>query len=222
VWAPFALLAPWGAFLLWRKERALAAVATAIVGLYLLVVVGSSVWHGGWSLGPRLVVPALPFAVLLSAVALDDVLAKRPELLPLVLAPVLYGIAVVPTATAIFPGLSIQVASPLADAHVPLAACGVLPENLGHALGLDGIASLLPLVAALLGIVAIVVFIAARSPSQPIFVALSVLAAASGVLLAARGVRMTASERRELIGWVTTLEREEPHRLGKGVRHCGH
>jgi len=221
VWAPFALLAPWGAVLLWRAERALSAAAAAIVALYLVVVSGSSVWHGGWSLGPRLLVPALPFAVLLGAVALDEVLHKRPALLPLALAPVLYGVVVVPAATAIFPGLSIQVASPLADAHVPLGACGVLPQNLGHWLGFDGTASLLPLAAAMLGIMSMVLVLADGSRRQRAFVLLSVLVAASGVLLATRGAHMSGAERRGLIGWVSTLELEEPHQLGKGLRACG-
>jgi len=65
-----------------------------------------------------------------------------------------------------------------------------------------------------------VVFFAARTPRYYAFVVLSVLAAASCVLLATRGARMTGAERRGLIDSVAALEREEPHRLGKGAREC--
>ncbi|MGQ0720566.1 MAG: hypothetical protein ACT4PE_03205 [Candidatus Eiseniibacteriota bacterium] len=44
-----------------RERRAEAAAAVLIFVYYLVVNAGYSTWHGGWAVGPRHLVPAIPF-----------------------------------------------------------------------------------------------------------------------------------------------------------------
>jgi hypothetical protein len=67
-YAPVLLAAPLGLFaLLWHKRWGVAAVSAAAIGWMILLNVSYPLWPGGWCTGPRLLVPALPFAVLLVA-----------------------------------------------------------------------------------------------------------------------------------------------------------
>jgi 4-amino-4-deoxy-L-arabinose transferase-like glycosyltransferase len=64
-YAPILLLAvPGWAVLIARKYWDLAAVTFSVVGAIVLVNVCYPEWTGGWSTGPRLLVPLLPFAML--------------------------------------------------------------------------------------------------------------------------------------------------------------
>jgi hypothetical protein len=61
--SPVLLMAPLGAAFLFRDRRfrAEAIVVTWIVVSYLILMSGYSVWWGGFALGPRHIIPALPF-----------------------------------------------------------------------------------------------------------------------------------------------------------------
>jgi hypothetical protein len=59
-----ALTLPGLAALVWRKAPGAAAVAAGVIGAVLTVNLSYPEWTGGWSTGPRLLVPLLPFAVL--------------------------------------------------------------------------------------------------------------------------------------------------------------
>ena len=65
LFVPLALLAPWG-WVRWviegRRREAYLFVATFV--LWLLFHAGWWTWHGGWSWGPRFLVPMLPFLIL--------------------------------------------------------------------------------------------------------------------------------------------------------------
>ena len=64
-YAPILLLTVpgWGV-LLARRSSSIAAMTMLVVAAVLLVNVFYPEWSGGWSTGPRLLVPLLPFAVL--------------------------------------------------------------------------------------------------------------------------------------------------------------
>jgi hypothetical protein len=88
-YAPILLLAvPGWAVLIGRKCWDLAAVTFSVVGAVLLVNLFYPEWTGGWSTGPRLLVPLLPFAMLPVAAFLagESSTAKGAAVLAVVLA----------------------------------------------------------------------------------------------------------------------------------------
>ena len=65
LFVPVAILAPWGWarwFIEGRRREALLFVTAFVV--WLLFHAGWWTWHGGWSWGPRFMVPMLPFLIL--------------------------------------------------------------------------------------------------------------------------------------------------------------
>jgi 4-amino-4-deoxy-L-arabinose transferase-like glycosyltransferase len=65
-YAPPVLLAPFGAVALWARRRAEAVTLLAVIAVYALAHANLLIrWLGGWSWGPRFLMPVLPFAVLL-------------------------------------------------------------------------------------------------------------------------------------------------------------
>jgi hypothetical protein len=65
-YAPVLLAAPLGlAALIARKFWGVGAVAVAAIGWMLFLNVSYPLWQGGWCTGPRLIVPAIPFATIL-------------------------------------------------------------------------------------------------------------------------------------------------------------
>jgi hypothetical protein len=64
-YAPILILALPGWAVLWiRRQRLIAVVSMLAVAAVLLVNVSYPEWTGGWSTGPRLLVPLIPFAML--------------------------------------------------------------------------------------------------------------------------------------------------------------
>jgi len=72
VWmAPLVLIVPFGLARARRRgERLLERVVLAVFCGMLLTAVSSPAWHGGWTYGPRLLLPALPFLWLAVALGL--------------------------------------------------------------------------------------------------------------------------------------------------------
>jgi hypothetical protein len=148
-------------------SRRRAVVATAIVTAFLLMNAGYYMWWGGAALGPRHVVPALPFLCLGLAWFLPGT-GWRADLFV-----VLLGIAVVNQlgAVAVSP-----LAPPEGDVlfgyvyrHLVHGQLAILPgaSNLGMLLGLRGLASLLPLL--IVWALALAILIRAmRGPAVPI------------------------------------------------------
>jgi hypothetical protein len=65
-YAPVLCAAPLGLFaLLWRRHWGVALVALAAISWMVTLNVSYPLWEGGWCTGPRLMVPAIPFAILL-------------------------------------------------------------------------------------------------------------------------------------------------------------
>jgi len=64
-YAPILLLTAPGLVALWaRRFRGMAVVASATMAVILLVNLGYPEWTGGWTTGPRLLVPMIPFAMM--------------------------------------------------------------------------------------------------------------------------------------------------------------
>ncbi len=65
-YSPVLLLAAGGTGWFWRRARWPVLFAWILAGLYVLVYAKWYMWHGGFSWGPRFLVPVLPFLALLS------------------------------------------------------------------------------------------------------------------------------------------------------------
>lgn len=179
--SPFLVLAVPGYVFLWRRARPLAILCLASFVGYFVLMSGYKFWDGGAALGPRHVIPALPFAIIAVAFALDRARGYLYAALPLLA----WSIALCLICTAVRPELpdgEIFVATapglavpdyhhPLRTIAVPMFLAGELSAkatqhgwigfvrtqkrghgddayNLGERMGLDGAASLLPLLAA--------------------------------------------------------------------------
>ena len=77
-YAPPLLLAPFGAALLWARRRAETGLLLSLFSIYLVAHANVLIrWLGGWSWGPRFLIPVLPLALLLLAPLLGS-RARRP------------------------------------------------------------------------------------------------------------------------------------------------
>jgi len=164
--APWLLLAIPGGVVLARAGRRAEAIACAAIALVYLWLNASLVdWQGGWAMGPRYLVPCLPFVVLLAS----GLLVAPPRrfaraLAGVALALVAYSGAAMLAGTAVKPEVPIQIKHPFGDFLWPHLARGELaistqgidmkanppraPRaawNLGDRIGLRGLASLAPL-----------------------------------------------------------------------------
>jgi hypothetical protein len=172
--APWLLLAIPGAVQLVRAGRAAeAAVCGAIFLLFVWLNASLVDWQGGWAMGARYLVPCLPFVVLAAAgllVAPPASRSLRRALLALAVAGVAWAGAHMLVGTAVKPEVPVQIEEPFADYLYPRFSDGKLAVstqsidmaghpakgpraawNLGHRMGLDGHASLLPLAIWMIG-----------------------------------------------------------------------
>ena len=70
VWLmPIVLIFPAALIVTWKRLPDIAILSAAIVASFFLINAGYVYWDGGWSTGPRHVVPAVPFIVLPIALA---------------------------------------------------------------------------------------------------------------------------------------------------------
>ncbi|HTE54983.1 MAG TPA: hypothetical protein VK698_29220 [Kofleriaceae bacterium] len=167
--APWLLLAVPGAVRMWRTHRAEAALCAAVPLLYLWMNGSMVDPYGGWAVGPRFLVPALPFAAALAGFALVPPASRRVGrvLAGGAAALIAYSALMMLATTAVKPELPVAIAYPFGDFLLPSLAGGQLAINqqgidmaawaldgpprawnLGQLLGLDGLASLAPLGAA--------------------------------------------------------------------------
>lgn len=163
--SPWLMLAVPGVVRLLRQARFRpeGRVCLAVVLLFLWMNASLVDWEGGWVVGPRYLVPSLPFWMLaVAGLALDS--SGRPLLsrLPVVLT-VAFSIAMMLVATAVKPEVTQAVERPFQDLLLPSFFSGSLaistqsiderapvdgPRqawNLGECLGLTRLASLIPL-----------------------------------------------------------------------------
>lgn len=74
---PVLLLAVPGAFWFWRRRRRILFIALAIVAIYFVVYARWYMWHGGFSWGPRFLVPVAPFLSLLAGPGWEQLMTAR-------------------------------------------------------------------------------------------------------------------------------------------------
>jgi len=153
---PWIVLALVGFVVLVRSRVARAeAIAIFAVAVGYVLFVGSLVpefGRAGWSVGPRYIVVSMPFFGWLVAAALDA-LDEKPVLRAVAHALVLAGVVIMVTAATTFPYWPVSIKNPLYEVDFWALTTGHVPHSLGTAVGLHGIASLVPLYAIVLAIV---------------------------------------------------------------------
>jgi len=150
-----------------RGFRAEAITCGGIAFAYLLLNAGLVDWHGGWAMGPRYLVPAIPF---LAVGAMGLVLAwpagtpARRMLAGVGGAAVAVSFALMLMGTAVRPDVPLTIARPFTQFVIPSFWHGRVARsnhaidgegvsgvraawNLGHLVGLDRLPTLLPLAA---------------------------------------------------------------------------
>lgn len=176
--APWFVLVPVGLLAARRRElRAEVLVCFSMVVAFLVFNAGYYLPFGGWTPGPRFLVPALPFAAVLVGLAPARV---RP------LSALLVGMAVVlmVIATVTMPNAPERFGDPLYELWIPRLASGYLAETLAwRRWGLHGLEALVPLCLGLgLGAMALVL---SFRPGRWATRATMVLATALAVLVVA-------------------------------------
>jgi hypothetical protein len=144
--APWLLLAWPGFVAFWRRpvRRTEFALCLYVVISFFLFNGSSKMWQGGWAIGPRYLLPMLPFLVVPVSFALDR-WGQRwivRLLVPLALAWSVFAVWAESLGGQNFPDWT---RNPLFAYSLPHLRDGDLLRNVGMALGLSGWASLIPL-----------------------------------------------------------------------------
>lgn len=147
--APVTLLAVPGFVRWWRRahHRAELAVSLWAVLAFLLFNGSSVMWHGGHAVGPRYVLPMLPFLTLAMAAGLHSVNSHKPWQRVVLVGLVTWSLLAVWLETIggqRFPDWS---RDPLFEYSLPHIVNGNVARNLGMLFGLHGLPSLVPLAA---------------------------------------------------------------------------
>lgn len=147
--APWLVLALPGFYVLARSHRGYAAVGIAVVVIYTLFISSINFWRGGWGVGPRYITAMLPFMLPAVAVAL----ARVPPLVRGALAgTIVVGVVVYALSAATFPYWPDSMRHPLVDCTFRLLGDNLAAPNAGNVVGLHGIASLVPYLLVVFGV----------------------------------------------------------------------
>ncbi|HEX4423283.1 MAG TPA: hypothetical protein VH165_35480, partial [Kofleriaceae bacterium] len=175
--SPWWLLAIPGGAVLWRRgERGVAATAAAVTAIYVLFISSINFWRGGWEVGPRYIAAMLPFLLPPVAALLQrwaDAAAHRR--LGVAAGLVGVGLVVYVLSAATFPYWPDTVRHPLYDITFRLLADRLVAPNLGSALGVAGLAGLVPYLVVTFGVLGAIVWRLARGPGLVIAAAVTAL-----------------------------------------------
>ena len=129
----------------WKRERWPALFLISAFVTYFLIAAGTDVWAGGWSFGPRLLVPIMGLAALPAGVLLDEWTGDSPVKATAMRGYFAAGILYNGFVTMMWPEIPDTFTNPLKSVALPLAQMGEPAPNIGMFwFGLDGLASVLP------------------------------------------------------------------------------
>lgn len=165
--SPFLLLAGYGFWLMWKARLRSVVVLLAVMCVSLLLYNASYVmWSGGFSIGPRHLVPMLPFLCIPVAWVLQQ---SRTHVSLKVLSAALIAVSMLSVwiqslGGPDFPADTIQ--HPLTQYSLPHLLRGELAFNLGTAFGLQGYVSLLPWAVLVLSVAVVVPRVLLRAETR--------------------------------------------------------
>jgi hypothetical protein len=149
--SPFLLFAGPGFLVLWQRQgyRSEFWVLLLAPTSLLIAIASSAAWQGGFAVGPRYLLAALPLLVLTAGIGLAEAW-RRPNVRPIVLLLANWSVFAVWIETITGQTFPDYTRNPLFDLSLPRLTTGDIARNLGMAVGLTGWVSLLPLVVILL------------------------------------------------------------------------
>lgn len=163
--SPFLLLAIWGFYLMWKelKDRRGATTAIALFIAFFLFYNSSSImWWGGFTIGPRYLIPMLPFFVLPIIFAFNKLLDKTwgKALVTVLIAISFFSVWGMNIAGQSWPEVTtwpttfalMNASNTLLDYSLPLLSQGKIARNYAMIAGLPGFASLIPLLIAVVAV----------------------------------------------------------------------
>lgn len=130
-----------------RMHPVLRALLLLVAGYFLVIVASSSVWFGGWSYGPRLLIPLLGPLAVAAGLFLERYRDQSIVTLPLAVA-ALFGLVANQLMQVTFSEIPPEVAQPLIHSALPMLKAGLAAPNLGckfAPLGRENLWPLLPL-----------------------------------------------------------------------------
>ena len=153
---PMLILAIPGWYLLARSRRWWPfAITLAVAAIYLLFISSINFWRGGWQMGPRYITAMLPFVMVPVAVAISAA-ERRWWLRAGAVGLVMVGVLIYALSCAEYPHFPEVFANPVFEVTGRLIGDGHAPYNLGYALGLRGLVSLIPYLLILAAVIAYV------------------------------------------------------------------
>jgi hypothetical protein len=175
--APWLLLAFPGAVTLVKKgERGVVITVTAVVVIYVLFISSINFWRGGWGIGPRYITAMLPFMLPLIASQLQA-WREKPIVLGIAASTIVVGVAVYSLSACTFPYWPDSLKNPLTEVTFRMLGDNLVAPSLGSAIGIGGIAGVLPFLACVFGALGVALYRAASVRGMAIAFALG------GVLL---------------------------------------
>lgn len=142
--APWLLLAvPGGVVLARRGERALVALAAAVIVIYMTFLISLDFWRAGWEIGPRYVTVMLPFMLPLVAAGVAA-WRTRVALGAFATALMIIGVVVYAGSAVTFPQWPDALKNPLYDVTFHLFVDGAFAPNLARVCGVSGWIGALP------------------------------------------------------------------------------
>ena len=165
--SPFLLLAIPGFIVLWRRRgrRPELVVSLVVVASILLFNSASKMWFGGHSVGPRYLIPALPFLAW-PIIGFLDRYGRR------VWGKIVFGVLVAVSVVFVWvetisgQGFPQYSPNPLFDYSLPRLMSGDIARNLGTIAGLPGWYSLMPLLLLVGGLLAALIWLSDRTEAS--------------------------------------------------------
>ncbi|HUS27013.1 MAG TPA: hypothetical protein VMZ53_00835 [Kofleriaceae bacterium] len=154
VLSPWLLIAIPGGIYLWRRgERGHVLAVIAIVVIYVAFISSIAMWRGGWGVGPRYITVMLPFLLPLVATALEK-WRTQDLLFGAVSGTIVAAVAIYSLSSVTFPYWPDSLKNPLYEVTFRLLHDNAVAPNLGSALGIRGVAGIVPYLLCVFGLLA--------------------------------------------------------------------
>jgi len=159
--SPILLLGPIGLWFAWKyknADRSLLLVITLVIAFFLLFYASSVMWWGGSTVGPRYLVPMVPFLALPVIFAFNHWFRSplNRAVIVILIAFSFVNVWIQTTGGQAFPPAftddGATITNPLFQYSLPLFAQGNIARNYGMIAGLRGLLSFIPLIVVVAGI----------------------------------------------------------------------